>query len=137
MSKIIFTKNQREKLSNNVNVVKCSNKAITYSKEFKIKSVNRYLKEWLTPKQIFLEAGFDLNVIGKYKPGDLISDWIKVFKRKGSIGLTVETRGKKGGRPRIEKDLNPEEQIKRLKLEILYLKEENDFLAKLRAKRSE
>ena len=48
----------------------------------------------------------------------------------------VENRGKGrgGGRPKT-KGITPEDRIKRLEAENAYLKAENDFLAKLRAKR--
>ncbi len=49
----------------------------------------------------------------------------------------AETRGKgSSGRPRT-KNLSDTDKIKRLETQVAYLKAENDFLAKLRAKRAE
>jgi hypothetical protein len=42
MSKRKFTKEQIGELLKNANVVKCSEKSITYSKEFKVWAVKRY-----------------------------------------------------------------------------------------------
>lgn len=133
MSKIIFTKEQVEELSNNENVVRVG-KTIVYSKDFKVKAVKLYKEQGLNPKEIFIQAGFDLNIIGRSKPKWLMHDWNRIYKIKGENGL-AEARGKNGkGRPRT-KNLSDSEKIKWLEAENAYLKAENDFLAKLRALR--
>lgn len=134
MSKRIFTKEQMAMLLSNRNVTKCSEKSITFSKDFKINAVKQYYKEGLSPSQIFIEAGFDLLMIGRKKPKYCISDWKKIYNLKGEDGLLVETRGRGGGRPKT-KGITPEDRIKRLEAENAYLKAENSFLANLRAKR--
>jgi hypothetical protein len=54
------------------------------------------------------------------------------------IGLQIETRGGHNGGGRFKtKGLTETEKIKKLEAEVAYLKAENDFLAKLRAKRAE
>lgn len=130
-----FTHKQIKELSQNPNVEKCSEKSISYSKEFKIKAVDRYQKEWASPNQIFTEAGFSLDLIGKEVPGDCLHCWLKIFRTKGIEELSVETRGKSklGGRPKTNWS-NDKEKIKYLETKIAYLKTENDFLAKLRKK---
>jgi len=133
MSKRIFNEEQITMLSNNNNVTKCSEKSITYSRQFKINAVKQYHEKGLSSSQIFTEAGFDLSVIGRKTPKDRVSDWNTIYRIKGEGGL-VETRGGGGGRPKT-KDITPEYRIKRLEAEVAYLKAENDFLAKLRAKR--
>lgn len=136
MSKRRFTAAQIADLRRNDNVAKCSHKAITYGKDFKLWAVQRYQDDGMSAKQIFKEAGFDLGVIGKFKPKDCLSDWNKIFKIKGVDGLSVENRGRGGGRPRV-KELTDAKKIERLEAKVAYLKAENDFLAKLRAKRAE
>jgi hypothetical protein len=86
----------------------------------------------MSAKEIFKEAGFDWNVLGKDTPRYRIRDWRKVFRIKGIEGLSVEARGKGGGRPKT-KWSSDKEKIKDLEIQISYLKAENDFLAKLRA----
>ncbi|KKQ45910.1 MAG: Transposase [Candidatus Moranbacteria bacterium GW2011_GWC2_37_8] len=135
MSKRFFTREQIEQLSSNENVVRVG-KTIVYSKDFKIKAVKLYNKQGLTSKEIFRQAGFDLNVIGKQKPKDCLLTWNKIYRLKGEKGLRTETRGKGGGRVKT-KNLTDAEKIKWMEAEIAYLKAENDFLAKLRAKRAE
>lgn len=136
MNKSKFSEEQIEVLRSNCNVTKCSNKAITYNKDFKIRAVKQYNEEGKTASQIFKEAGFDLCALGKDVPKDCLSDWRRTFKIKGYDGLKTENRGRGGGRPR-SKNLTNEDKIKWLEAKVAYLKAENDFLAKLRAKRAE
>ena len=132
MSKRIFTEEQIKVLLSNPNITKCSEKSISYSKVFKVEAIRRYYEEGLSPSQIFIDAGFDLDLIGADTSKDNLKKWRKIYSHKGEGGL-VETRGRTG-RPKTQ-DITPEYRIKKLEAEIAYLKAENDFLAKLRAKR--
>ncbi len=136
MNKRIFTQEQIEQLLKNENITRCSEKAISYSKAFKVKAVKLYHEEGLTPREIFEQSGFDMRIIGKHKPKGCLGRWNKLFKRNGPEGLKTETRGRGGGRPKT-KDATDADKIKRLEAEVAYLKVENDFLAKLRARRRE
>lgn len=135
MSKRIFTKEQIEGLLKNTNVSRCSERSITYSKKFKMNAVKLY-KEGLTSTEIFAEAGFDTRIIGRKTPKECLRNWNRIYRTKGLEGLAIETRGRGGGRPKT-KNLTDIEKIKYLEAKVAYLKAENDFLAKLRAKRSE
>jgi len=138
MNKRIFIQKQISELSKNKNVKKCSEKSITYTKEFKIKAVKQYQEEYLAPNEIFEQAGFDLNTIGKRTSTWCLDRWKKTFQTKGFNALNTENRGKTkgGGRPRKIRDKTDKDKIERLEAENIYLKAENDFLAKLRAKRN-
>ena len=136
MSKRKFTAEQIVNLLKNGNVAKCSDKAITYSKDFKIRAVRQYNEEGRAAKEIFGEAGFDFKVIGEDKPKSRLKDWRRIFKIRGVDGLRAETRGRGGGRPKV-KGLTDAKKIEWLEAKVAYLKAENDFLAKLRAKRAE
>jgi transposase len=137
MSKRMFTSEQIEELSKNKNVVRCSEKSITYSKDFKREAVRQYNEECLSAKEIFEQAGFNSKTNSRKQPKECLQRWNKTYKTKGADGL-VESRGKagKGGRPK-KNGLTDAEKIKWLEVENAYLKAENDFLAKLRAKRRE
>jgi hypothetical protein len=136
MSERIFTAKEINGLLKNENVLRCSPKSITYNHAFKVRAVKQYEDECLGSKQIFEEAGFDLNMIGHDTPKTCLSRWRKTIKKRGGRDLLVEQRGKGAGigrgRPRL-KGMTDAEKIKRLELTVLYLKAENDFLAKLRA----
>ena len=131
MSKRIFNEEQIEEISKNKNVARCSDKSVTYHKDFKIGAIKKYY-QGMSAKEIFKEAGFDVNILGKDAPRYRVRDWRKTFKTKGTRGLSIEARGKGGGRPKT-KWASDKEKIKDLELQISYLKAENNFLAKLRA----
>lgn len=139
---ITFDKKQLATIAKNKNVLRCKGKYIYYTKTFKIKAVKQYL-EGMHPNQIFAKAGFDLDMIGKPRARYLLFDWLKIFNTKGVSGFVPPNRG----RPRLHKKiklkhsskikLSDKEKIKRLQLEVQYLRKENDFLATLRAKKAE
>lgn len=132
MSKRIFDNKQIKELRQNPNVERCSEKSITYKNDFKIVAVTEW-QTGLPPQKIFMQAGFNINLIGNETPKQCLRRWRKIFKEKGNQGLSVEARGKTGGRPKVNWE-NEKEKIKYLETQIAYLKAENDFLAKLRKK---
>lgn len=135
MSKRIFTKEQIEALKRNPNVKNCSERSILYNNDFKIKAVKQY-KEGLTGKEIFETAGFDLNTIDKDTPKECLKRWNRIYKKKGIAGLEKDFREINSGRKIKKVEIIEKDRIKRLEAEVAYLKAENDFLIKLRAKRS-
>ena len=138
MSKRIFTREQIDELLKNENIAKCSERSITFSKDFKIKAVKLHEDQGLTPQEIFRLAGLNLNVIGRKIPKACTRRWNKSYRSKGQEGL-LEKRGRNAvasGRPKT-KNLSDVEKIKYLEAQVAYLKVENDFLARLRAKRAE
>jgi len=138
MSKIIYTEEEVRGLRSNLNVGKCSCRSISYSRDFKLKAVKQYNEEGLSSSEIFRQAGFDLRLIGTDKPKECLKRWKRKYRLKGPVGLEIETRGGYRSGDRFKtKGLTEPERIKRLEAEVTYLKAENDFLAKLRAKRAE
>ena len=136
MSRRTFTQEQINEMLKNTNVSYCSDRSITYTKQFKLLAVRLY-EQGLTSSEIFRQAGFDLDLVGRRQPKECLSRWKKLFRTKGEDGLS-EQRGKtgRGGRPRT-KGITGADKIQRLEAEVAYLKAENDFLAKLRARRAE
>ncbi len=136
MSTRIFTQEQIKDLLNNKNVESCSDKSITFTTVFKKCAIKLY-EQGLTSREIFQQAEFNLDVIGKNHPKECLKRWRRIVKRKGIEGLN-EARGSagKGCRPKT-KGLSDADRIERLEIQVEYLKVENAFLAKLRAKRME
>jgi transposase-like protein len=136
MSKRIFTEEQINGLLKNTHISRCSERSITFTKDFKLLAIKLY-EQGLASSDIFRDAGFDLNLIGRQQPKECLKRWLRVFRTKDEDGLS-EHRGKlkRGGRPKT-KGITEADKIMRLEAEIAYLKLENDFLAKLRAKRAE
>jgi transposase-like protein len=134
MSKRRLSTNQIKELLTNKNVENCSDRSITYNKEFKVWAVNKYYEEGYSPRMLFEEAGFDISIVGEDTPGFSLQRWRKEYQTRGIDSLKSERRGQgnRGGRSKT-KGLTDADRIKRLEIENAYLKAENDFLAKLRA----
>jgi putative transposase len=128
----IFTEAEIKQIEANPNVSHVTEKSITYSPAFKLRAVKANA-EGLTPMEIFMEAGFDIDVIGHKKPKTCLKRWRATFAAHGETGLLEERRGKgSSGRP-IAGELSTEEKLKRAQARIKLLEAENDFLKKLEA----
>lgn len=137
MSKIIFTKEQINVLSKNPNIDSCSSKSITFTEAFKINAVKLHRNEYLTSLQIFRRAGLDIDIITKERAKGCLKRWNKIDRKSGAKGFS-EARGSNTPRRRPKiLDVTDAGKIKRLEAEVAYLKAENSFLAKLRAKKAE
>ena len=134
MSKRIFTQQQIVELRQNSNVLRCSEKSITYHKSFKIEAVRKYLNEGVPVMQIFKQAGFNLDIIGRKTPKHCLQSWRRVFAQKGAEGFLKERRGGPGRRKSIG-PMSDQEKLKYYEAQAAYLKAENAFLAKLRKQR--
>ena len=129
MGKNYFTPEQVEQLKQNKYAKNVSEKAITYTEEFK----EVFLLEYNTgklPSQILTEMGFDCKVLGR-KRIQTITERIK----KQSIRLEGFKDTRVGnpniGRPST-KDLTAEEIITKQKAEIELLKAKVEFLSDLK-----
>lgn len=132
MSNKRFTKEEINELSKNKYVKKVSEKAITYSEEFKILFMSEYNKGKL-PRQIFVEAGFDIEILGIKRIESSSKRWRKSYEKDGEPGLR-DTRKFNSGRP-LKRELTIEEIIQRKDAEIAYWKAEAELLKKIRAAR--
>jgi transposase len=130
MGKNLFTEYQIKELEKNPNVLRASERSITYHPDFKMKAVLENQKGKL-PSQIFLEYGFSLELIGKKQPKRCLQRWRETYEKLGEAGLQTERRGKAStGRP-SSKELSVEERLKKAEMRIKFLEAENDFLKKL------
>lgn len=110
MSKIIFNEHQRRLLEANPNVNSVSDRSIQYNPELKLLAV----KENQTgkgPSQIFIENGFDLEMIGTKKAKESLDRWRRTYKLHGEEGFFEERCGKGStGRPST-KGVSPEKKL--------------------------
>lgn len=135
MSKRIFCSEEIERLRINPNILRVSAKSITYTLAFKEHAVAEY-EAGATAREIFRRADLDRALLGTDHPKNCLKRWCNVVRRSGTKGL-VDARGKhhtKGKKRRIN---NETDRLKWLEAEVKYLKAENAFLTKLRAKRAE
>lgn len=128
MSKVIFNDKQIKVLAKNPNVLRVSDKAITYSEEFKNKFIVENSKGIL-PRKIFEENGFDIEIIGLKRIEQSAARWREKYADMGVLGLK-DSRKSNSGRPLL-RELTTQEEIERLKAKISLLEIENEFLKKL------
>lgn len=127
MSKLTFTPEQINVLEANPYVKNVTEKSITYSDEFKRHFVSESLDS-KTAKQIFSEAGFDLEMIGESRIKAFAKKWRKRYRDSGVLALK-DTRKNRSGRPR-KTELTPQQQIEKLQAKISLLEQENELLKK-------
>lgn len=128
MSKQLFTIKQQNELQKNPHVKQVSDKAITYTDAFKELFIEAHQQgKW--PREIFQEAGFDVEVLGTKRIQTASHRWRNAYAKKGFAGL-ADARKQASGRP-LTRELTSEERIKRLEAKVKWLEVENDFLKKL------
>ena len=128
MSKRRFTEEECEKLSRNRYVKTVSEKAITYSDEFKRLFIDQYMTG-MSPKAIFEANGFDINVIGVHRVKQSADRWKKAYNQGGIVGLTDARKGASGRA--LNRALSPDEIIARQEAKIKLLESQVELLKKL------
>lgn len=128
MTKKFLTSHQQTELKMNPYVKAVSDKAITYTDEFKRLFIAQSETGKL-PREIFEEAGFDVEVIGITRVHKAATRWRTAYKKHGTSGLE-DTRKHSSGRP-LERELSIEEKYTRLEAKMRLLEAENELLKKL------
>ena len=122
-----FTLEERRELEDNPYVENVSETTITYTEEFK----EEFAKEYASgkpPSAILREHGFDPAVLGKRRKDSLVARTKEYSQRPGGFS---DARKESSGRPKV-KELTDAENIQRLEHQVRYLKQENEFLKKIR-----
>lgn len=78
-------------------IQRVSERSITYTDEFKNKFMDEYLIGKL-PLQIFIENGFDVDIIGMKPIEQSAHRWKKAYEKNGLIGLTDSRKAASGDR---------------------------------------
>ncbi|NOV75106.1 hypothetical protein DFH87_001673 [Clostridium saccharobutylicum] len=132
MSKKLFTNKEIELLSKNKYIKNVTNKAITYTDEFKILFIAERSKGKL-PIYIFQDAGFDTDVIGNNRIWCASKRWRNIYNESGALGLR-DSRKLNSGRP-LKRELTVNEIIAKKDAEIAYWKAEAELLKKSSCKK--
>jgi len=125
MGKNYFLDEHVDELKLNPYVKTVSNKAITYTDEFKNIFMDKY-KKGMLPSTILKELGFNTKILGKSRIKGIVERMHKHVNRGCDCH---DLRSDNSGRPSI-KELTDTEHIARLEHQIRYLKQENEFLKK-------
>lgn len=126
MGKNYFTKDQIEKLRLNPYVKQVSEKAITYTEEFREEFYVRYQSDPY-PSKILSEMGLDPNILGHSRVYNL-SKRIRAQATRPS-GFK-DTREELSGRPR-HKERTKDEEIAYLKHQVEFQKQQIEALKKM------
>ena len=124
----IFIEEQVAFLKRHPSVFSCTARSINYTYEFKREALKLHASG-VTAREIWERAGFDATWWKKRYFQTTLRDWRRIVNKKGDRGLRTP-----GG---VQYDHGPthipQDKLRRLELEVSYLKKENSFLAKRRA----
>lgn len=126
MSNILFDEEQQKQLRTNHWVKSVTEKSISFTEDFKVHFINEYNLGKL-PKQIFKDAGFDINMLGDKRIEQCTARYKRQNKR---IEGFHDTRANNLGR-RVGKELSIEEENELLKKQNAKLQQELEFLKKM------
>ena len=121
-----FSIEQMKELSENPYVLKVSEKAITYTEEFREQFYIMYADE-MSPTNIMREMGFDVIALGERRIGNIVQR----VKNMAEKGCFKDTRVDSSGRPRT-KEMTPKEEIAYLRHKVEYQKQQIEALKKFR-----
>ena len=131
MQKRKFTEEQRIELQKNPNVKKVTSVGVLYGETFKKEALELYEKG-ITPIDIFIQAGFNIEIIGKENPSKILSKWrCGIGYRPNQINN--ELSNKHHIKLNTDKCTYSDKEIKKILARNRYLEAENDFLKKLKA----
>lgn len=131
----LFSSEQISQLSQHPCVFRCTPRSIHYTLEFKKRALDLYF-QGIKPTEIWRQSGFDVSIWKKRYCWHTLKDWRRMVKRRGLESLTRPSGVQADGG--YKRAVSPEaDRVRRLELQVQYLEKENDFLAKLRAKRAE
>lgn len=125
-----FTEQQIRLLEDNPNVLNVTEKTVSYTPAFKLAAIEAYNKGQ-TPMEIFINAGFDPDIIHRRTPVESLKRWRTIFASSGESGLTEDRRGSGNTGRNPKKELTTEDKLRRAEARIKLLEAENDFLKKL------
>jgi len=134
----IFSKEQVALFKQHPCVFGCGERSIHYTHEFKVRALKLH-SEGVSPKEIWIRAGFNPLIWKKNYTYSTIKDWERMVKKNGidslmNLGGIQYDHGRTNKKDLIKVELD---KMRRLEREVKYLQAENDFLAQLRAKRAE
>lgn len=129
MSKNLFSSKDIRQLVDNIYVKAVSEKAITYTDEFKELFISESQKGKF-PREIFEQYGFDVEMVGIHRIRSAAKRWKAAFAKEGVMGLR-DTRPGNSGRI-LQRERTLEESYKQLEAQNNLLRAENELLKKIR-----
>lgn len=127
MSKKEYTKEQLEILRINKYIKNCSPKSISFTSEFKQKTIELDTL-WKYSRDIFIEFWFPDFIVNSDVPRQSLKNWRLIMKRNWLIRLAEGKRWRKKKNKVNLSKMTKEEELKFFKAKSAYLEEENRIL---------
>jgi hypothetical protein len=121
-----FTWEQIEILRQNPYVRKVSTIEVSFTGEFKRCFWEMYTKKNLLPREILTLMGIDAEILGAARIRGIAYNLKQEYANFGEFSDFRRKKTNKEG-----KDLPPAQEINRLRLEVEYLKQEQEFIKKI------
>ena len=122
-----LTEEQIKILRSSPHVRSVNEKKVTFTAEFKEEYWRLHTEENLTPSEILGQMGIDYHMLGYSRVCGLSHNIKTEYKRYGSFA-----NGKRRANltEQLQK-LPPDQEVKRLRMEVEYLRQEQEFIKKL------
>lgn len=132
MSKILFTKEQLNILSQNPYVHSVTEKRLTFTKEFKEIFMKAY-NAGDSPRKIMDDHGFSSDILGNDRVWSASTRIREEYEKYGEFheGYGRRSSTSKKAKTTPDQPLLEKDELKQMRLEIDYLKQEIDFLKKI------
>ena len=124
--KAVFTEEQIRKLADNRYTYRVSSKSISFTPEF-MRLLCRKKAEGLQNRKIFEECGYDPDVLGRYRMSNAVR------KIKGKSPEDSPDKPLPNSKMREFDENSDKRAMKQMQHEILYLRQEVEFLKKIMA----
>ena len=127
MTRKIFSAEEQQLLRENPYTLKVTSRQIWFTKEFKVEFCKRYELGAL-PREVFVALGYDPKVVGDYRINSFQS---RIRTRAMSGEEFTEGRAQRPRGLHSVSDKNDEATFIRIQHELLYLRQEVEFLKKI------
>ena len=135
MSKKLFTEEEQQLLRQNPYVYSVSESSLSLTKEFKVLFIEAYYNGQ-TARSILEDYGFDPDILGNRRIWGISSYIRSEYQKHGEFTEGHNTHGKRSSNPNLSNLATEADEIRQLKHEIDYLKQEMEFLKKISAIRT-
>ena len=135
MSKKLFTEEEQQLLRQNPYVYSVSESSLSLTKEFKELFLEAYHKGQ-TVRSILEDYGFVPDILGNRRIWGISSYIRSEYQEYGEFTEGHNTRGKRSSNPNLLNPVTDADEIRQLKHEVDYLKQEMEFLKKISAIRT-
>ena len=133
MSRKLFTEEQQQLLRQNPYIYSVTETRITLTKEFKELFMTAY-KAGESPRKILEDHGFDISIIGERRIWSISQHIRTEYKKYGEFHEGYGPRGETASPDAptdAAKPVSETDEIKQLRHEVDYLKQEMEFLKKI------